>query len=99
MMGQPLGDMGTLAVEFEWPFEVANGKWLLYLTKIVVMGESEVECNPPGEIVNLLNLTVRIFFFLDLLYSHIISYRSTSYCIILIPSLGWSGLCACILDT
>uniref|UniRef100_A0A671U4X8 Integrin, alpha 3b n=1 Tax=Sparus aurata TaxID=8175 RepID=A0A671U4X8_SPAAU len=58
MMGQPLGDMGTLAVEFEWPFEVANGKWLLYLTKIVVMGESEVECNPPGEIVNLLNLTL-----------------------------------------
>ena len=63
MRGQPLGDMGTLAVEFEWPFEVANGKWLLYLTKIVVEGESEMECNPPGEIVNLLNLTVRIFFF------------------------------------
>nr|XP_046233031.1 integrin alpha-3b [Scatophagus argus] len=56
--GQPLGDMGTLAVEFEWPFEVANGKWLLYLTKIVVTGESEVECNPPGEVVNLLNLTL-----------------------------------------
>ncbi|KAM8730255.1 integrin alpha-3b isoform 2-T2 [Acanthopagrus schlegelii] len=58
MRGQPLGDMGTLAVEFEWPFEVANGKWLLYLTKIVVEGESEMECNPPGEIVNLLNLTL-----------------------------------------
>ena len=62
MRGQPLGDMGTLAVEFEWPFEVNNGKWLLYLTKIVVMGESEVECNPPGEVVNLLNLTVSLFF-------------------------------------
>lgn len=62
MGGQPLGDMGTLAVEFEWPFEVANGKWLLYLTKIVVKGESEMECNPPGEVVNLLNLTVRLFF-------------------------------------
>lgn len=58
MRGQLLGDMGTLAVEFEWPFEVANGKWLLYLTKIVVKGESETECNPPGEIVNLLNLTL-----------------------------------------
>ncbi|KAM6964612.1 integrin alpha-3b isoform 2-T2 [Tautogolabrus adspersus] len=58
MMGQPLGDMGTLAVEFEWPVEVTNGKWLLYLTKIVVKGESEVECNPPGEVVNLLNLTL-----------------------------------------
>ncbi|KAK9529885.1 hypothetical protein VZT92_012455 [Zoarces viviparus] len=58
MWGQPLGDMGTLAVEFEWPFEVANGKWLLYLTKILVKGESEVECNPSGEVVNLLNLTL-----------------------------------------
>ncbi|KAM9336229.1 integrin alpha-3b [Symphorus nematophorus] len=58
MRGQPLGDMGTLAVDFEWPFEVANGKWLLYLTKIVVTGESEVECNPPGQVVNLLNLTL-----------------------------------------
>lgn len=38
-------------------------------------------------------------FFLDLLYSHTISYRNASYLIILIPSLGWSGLCACILDT
>ncbi|XP_028423117.1 integrin alpha-3b [Perca flavescens] len=58
MGGQPLGHMGTLAVEFEWPFEVANGKWLLYLTKIVVKGESEVECKPPGEVVNMLNLTL-----------------------------------------
>ncbi|XP_070845958.1 integrin alpha-3b isoform X1 [Chaetodon trifascialis] len=58
MGGQLLGDMGTLAVEFEWPFEVANGKWLLYLTKIVVTGESEMECSPPGEVVNLLNLTL-----------------------------------------
>ncbi|XP_042363978.1 integrin alpha-3b [Plectropomus leopardus] len=58
MRGQPLGDMGTLAVEFEWPFEVANGKWLLYLTKIVVKGESETECNPPGGVVNQRNLTL-----------------------------------------
>ncbi|XP_065805378.1 integrin alpha-3b isoform X1 [Labrus bergylta] len=57
MMGQRLGDMGTLAVEFEWPIEVTNGKWLLYLTKIVVKGESEVECNPP-EVINPLNLTL-----------------------------------------
>lgn len=63
MRGQPLGDLGTLAVEFEWPFEITNGKWLLYLTKIVVVkGQSEVECNPPGEVVNMLNLTVSPFF-------------------------------------
>ena len=61
MRGQPLGDMGNLAVEFEWPFEAANGKWLLYLTKIVVKGESEMECNPPGEVVNQCNLSVRFF--------------------------------------
>ncbi|XP_034426036.1 integrin alpha-3b isoform X1 [Hippoglossus hippoglossus] len=58
MRGQPLGDLGTLAVEFDWPYEVANGKWLLYLTKIVVMGESETECNPAEAVVNVLNLTL-----------------------------------------
>lgn len=60
MNGKPLGDLGTLAVEFEWPYEVTNGKWLLYLTKIVVSGESEMECRPPGDVVNLLNLTVSL---------------------------------------
>lgn len=58
MNGVSLGDMGTLAVEFEWPFEVANGKWLLYLTKILVRGQSDMECNPAGEVVNELNLTL-----------------------------------------
>lgn len=61
MRGDPLGDLGTLAVEFEWPYEVANGKWLLYLTDIVVeSGESKSECRPPGEVINLLNLTVSL---------------------------------------
>uniref|UniRef100_A0A4W6DHH9 Integrin, alpha 3b n=1 Tax=Lates calcarifer TaxID=8187 RepID=A0A4W6DHH9_LATCA len=58
MRGQPLGNLGTLAVEFDWPYEVANGKWLLYLTKIVVMGDSEMECNPPDSVVNNRNLTL-----------------------------------------
>lgn len=56
--GQLLGDLATLAVEFEWPFEVTNGKWLLYLTKITVTTNSETECSPPGEVVNPLNLTL-----------------------------------------
>lgn len=60
MRGKPLGDMGTLAVEFEWPFEVTNGKWLLYLTKILVSGESKMECRPSGDVVNPLNLTVSL---------------------------------------
>nr|XP_061807375.1 integrin alpha-3-like [Nerophis lumbriciformis] len=58
MEGPPLGELGTLAVEFEWPFEVSNGKWLLYLTQIIVQTESESECRPPGDVVNPLNLTL-----------------------------------------
>ncbi|XP_077482885.1 integrin alpha-3b [Stigmatopora argus] len=58
MEGPPLGDLGTLAVELEWPFEVANGKWLLYLTQIVVQAESESQCRPSGDVVNPLNLTL-----------------------------------------
>lgn len=57
IIGQPLGQLGTLAVEFDWPFEVANGKWLLYLTKIVVSGQSKTECTPP-EVINPLNLSL-----------------------------------------
>ncbi|XP_028989113.1 integrin alpha-3b isoform X2 [Betta splendens] len=53
MKKQPLGDLGSLAVEFEWPYEVTNGKWLLYLTKIAVKGDSEMECNPGGVVNNL----------------------------------------------
>lgn len=61
MRGDALGDLGTLAVEFEWPYEVANGKWLLYLTDVVVeSGESKSECRPPEEVVNQLNLTVSL---------------------------------------
>lgn len=56
--GQPLGDLAALVVEFEWPFEVANGKWLLYLTRITVATNSETECRPPGDVVNPLNLTL-----------------------------------------
>ncbi|XP_061665533.1 integrin alpha-3b [Syngnathoides biaculeatus] len=58
MQGTPLEDLGTLAVEFEWPFEVANGKWLLYLTQIIVQTQSESECRPPGDVINPLNLTL-----------------------------------------
>lgn len=58
VVGDPLGVLGTLVVDFKWPFEVANGKWLLYLTEISTEGTSESHCVPPGEIVNPLNLTV-----------------------------------------
>ncbi|XP_063076691.1 integrin alpha-3b [Engraulis encrasicolus] len=56
--GEPLGSMGTLVLEFEWPFEVTNGKWLLYLTEIVTKGTEDTHCVPPGDVVNMLNLTL-----------------------------------------
>lgn len=63
MRGTALGDLGILAVEFEWPSEVSNGKWLLYLTQITVQTQSQSECRPPGDVINPLNLTVSFLFF------------------------------------
>uniref|UniRef100_A0A665WNC5 Integrin alpha-2 domain-containing protein n=1 Tax=Echeneis naucrates TaxID=173247 RepID=A0A665WNC5_ECHNA len=57
-----LSHLGNLEVEFNWPRALANGKWLLYLTEIVVSGTSEPQCNPPGGIVNPLNLVVTMSF-------------------------------------
>lgn len=58
VQGKPLGHLGTLEVEFDWPMEATNGKWLLYLTEIQINGTSEPRCSPPGNIINPLNLTV-----------------------------------------
>uniref|UniRef100_A0A8C2ZC07 Integrin alpha-2 domain-containing protein n=1 Tax=Cyclopterus lumpus TaxID=8103 RepID=A0A8C2ZC07_CYCLU len=57
--GKPLGHLGHLQVEFDWPTEVSNGKWLLYLTEIKMNGSSETRCVPPGDIINPLNLLVK----------------------------------------
>ncbi|XP_069572345.1 integrin alpha-3-like isoform X2 [Brachyistius frenatus] len=54
--GKPLGRLGNLEVEFDWPMEATNGKWLLYLTEIQVGGTSEPRCAPPGGFINPLNL-------------------------------------------
>ncbi|XP_029944729.1 integrin alpha-3-like [Salarias fasciatus] len=56
LYGKPLGHLGNLAVEFDWPKETSNGKWLLYLTEIRVDGVSEPQCAPPG-VINPLRLT------------------------------------------
>ncbi|XP_059893762.1 integrin alpha-3b [Gadus macrocephalus] len=60
VLGPSVGTMGTLAIEFEWPIEVENGKWLLYLTEIVsnMNGASEIHCFPPGDVVNPLKLNL-----------------------------------------
>ncbi|XP_076023646.1 integrin alpha-3-like [Genypterus blacodes] len=57
VFGKPLGHLGILAVEFDWPWEASNGKWLLYLTEIHLEGTSEPQCVPPGNIIDPLNLT------------------------------------------
>ncbi|XP_053540958.1 integrin alpha-3b isoform X4 [Ictalurus punctatus] len=58
VLGEPLGVLGTLVVDFKWPVEVTNGKWLLYVEEILTDGTSESHCAPPGKIVNHLNLTL-----------------------------------------
>ncbi|XP_067825088.1 integrin alpha-3b [Heptranchias perlo] len=54
--GEPLGDLGTLYLSFLWPYEISNGKWLLYLTEIEMNGTEDQYCVPAGNIVNELNL-------------------------------------------
>ncbi|XP_015225931.1 PREDICTED: integrin alpha-3-like [Cyprinodon variegatus] len=55
ILGKPLGHLGNLEVEFDWPKEVANGKWLLYLTEIRLDGTSNPRCIDE-DIINPLNL-------------------------------------------
>uniref|UniRef100_A0A3B3TLJ3 Integrin alpha-3-like n=1 Tax=Poecilia latipinna TaxID=48699 RepID=A0A3B3TLJ3_9TELE len=57
VQGKPLGHLGDLEVEFDWPKEVANGKWLLYLTEISLEGTSNRQCTH-GDIINPLKLVV-----------------------------------------
>ncbi|KAJ8254572.1 hypothetical protein COCON_G00211840 [Conger conger] len=56
MEGVPLGTLGNLVLEFLWPYEVASGKWLLYLTEILTNGVSGSHCIPPEDYVNPLKL-------------------------------------------
>ncbi|NWZ54224.1 ITA3 protein, partial [Haliaeetus albicilla] len=53
---ESLGTLGTILLGFEWPYEIPNGKWLLYPTEILV--NSNETCQPPGGVINPLNLTV-----------------------------------------
>ncbi|XP_062893380.1 integrin alpha-3-like isoform X1 [Mobula hypostoma] len=54
--GDPLGDLGVLYLTINWPYEISNGKWLLYLTEIEMNGTEERYCTPDGYTVNELNL-------------------------------------------
>ncbi|XP_021233293.1 integrin alpha-3-like [Numida meleagris] len=54
--GEALGTLGTIVLGFEWPYEIPNGKWLLYPTEIQINGNGT--CLPPGGVINPLNLTL-----------------------------------------
>ncbi|XP_045153871.1 integrin alpha-6 [Echinops telfairi] len=54
-LGKPLKNLGTATLNIEWPKEVSNSKWLLYLVKVESKGLEMITCDPPGE-VNPLNL-------------------------------------------
>ncbi|KAB5554158.1 hypothetical protein PHYPO_G00046970 [Pangasianodon hypophthalmus] len=55
---KPLVSPSVFYVEFNWPMEVANGKWLLYVEEITMTGTSRSLCTPPGDIVNPRNFQV-----------------------------------------
>lgn len=57
-MGEGLAALGTLILGLEWPYEVTNGKWLLYPTEITIHGNGSWPCQPPGDLINPLNLTL-----------------------------------------
>lgn len=59
-MGEGLTALGTLVLGLEWPYEVINGKWLLYPTAITIHGNGSWPCQPPGDLVNPLNLTLSV---------------------------------------
>ncbi|KGL72406.1 Integrin alpha-6, partial [Tinamus guttatus] len=55
-LGRPLKTFGTASLDIQWPKEISNGKWLLYLMKIDSKGLEKVSCQPQNEI-NYLRVT------------------------------------------
>ncbi|XP_015145127.3 integrin alpha-6 isoform X1 [Gallus gallus] len=49
-LGRPLKTFGTASLDIQWPKEISNGKWLLYLMKIESKGLEKVSCQPQNEI-------------------------------------------------
>ncbi|XP_040827655.1 integrin alpha-6 isoform X3 [Ochotona curzoniae] len=54
-LGKPLKNLGTATLNIQWPKEISNGKWLLYLVKVESNGLENIACEPQSEI-NPLNL-------------------------------------------
>lgn len=71
-MGDGLAALGTLVLGLEWPYEVANGKWLLYPTEITIHSNGSWPCQPPGSLVNPLNLTLSVSSSVGMFHVHLI---------------------------
>eukprot|EP00075_Anas_platyrhynchos_P028817 XP_027318070.1 integrin alpha-6 isoform X2 [Anas platyrhynchos] len=52
-LGRPLKTFGTASLDIQWPKEISNGKWLLYLMKIDSKDLEKVSCQPQNEINSL----------------------------------------------
>ncbi|XP_067405337.1 integrin alpha-6 isoform X1 [Emydura macquarii macquarii] len=55
-LGRPLKTFGTASLDIQWPKEISNGKWLLYLMKVDSKELGKIPCEPQNEI-NSLRLT------------------------------------------
>lgn len=71
-MGDRLAALGTLILGLEWPYEVTNGKWLLYPTEITIHSNGSWPCQPPGNLVNPLNLTLSVSSSAGMFHAHLI---------------------------
>uniref|UniRef100_A0A8C0E300 Integrin subunit alpha 6 n=2 Tax=Balaenoptera musculus TaxID=9771 RepID=A0A8C0E300_BALMU len=49
-LGKPLKNLGTATLNIQWPKEISNGKWLLYLVKVESKGLEKIACQPQKEI-------------------------------------------------
>ncbi|KAM9123121.1 integrin alpha-6 isoform 2-T2 [Pangshura tecta] len=52
-LGRPLKTFGTASLDIQWPKEISNGKWLLYLMKVDSKGLEKIPCEPRNEINSL----------------------------------------------
>ncbi|XP_064018724.1 integrin alpha-6 isoform X4 [Pogoniulus pusillus] len=52
-LGRPLKTFGTASLDIQWPKEISNGKWLLYLMSIDSKDLEKVSCQPESEINSL----------------------------------------------
>ncbi|XP_053899303.1 integrin alpha-6 isoform X2 [Malaclemys terrapin pileata] len=49
-LGRPLKTFGTASLDIQWPKEINNGKWLLYLMKVDSKELAKIPCEPKNEI-------------------------------------------------